>query len=63
MNESQGGGIAPKAIARFKERIREQTRRTRSISLPQNGQGDYDLPARLARILRRLSNAFGAAPP
>jgi RNA-directed DNA polymerase len=27
--------IASKAIARFKERIREQTRRTRSISLPQ----------------------------
>jgi len=27
--------IAPKAIARFKERIREKTRRTRSISLPQ----------------------------
>jgi len=27
--------IAPKAIARFKERIREQTRRTRGISLPQ----------------------------
>src|SRR5713226_8157605 len=27
--------IAPKALARFKERIREQTRRTRSISLPQ----------------------------
>lgn len=27
--------IAPKAIARFKERIRERTRRTRSISLPQ----------------------------
>jgi len=27
--------IAPKAIARFRERIREQTRRTRSISLPQ----------------------------
>jgi len=27
--------IAPKAIARFKERIREQTRRTRSLSLPQ----------------------------
>jgi RNA-directed DNA polymerase len=27
--------IAPKAIARFKERIREQTRRTRSISLRQ----------------------------
>jgi RNA-directed DNA polymerase len=27
--------IAPKAIARFKERIREQTRRTRSISLSQ----------------------------
>jgi hypothetical protein len=27
--------IAPKAIVRFKERIREPTRRTRSISLPQ----------------------------
>jgi RNA-directed DNA polymerase len=27
--------IAPKAIARFKERIREQTRRTRGVSLPQ----------------------------
>src|SRR5437870_6500825 len=27
--------IAPKAIARFKERIREQTRRTRSLSLQQ----------------------------
>jgi RNA-directed DNA polymerase len=27
--------IAPKAIARFKERIREQTRRTRGISLSQ----------------------------
>jgi RNA-directed DNA polymerase len=27
--------IAPKAIARFKERIREQTRRTRGIGLPQ----------------------------
>jgi len=27
--------IAPKAIARFKERIREQTRRTRGISLRQ----------------------------
>jgi RNA-directed DNA polymerase len=27
--------IAPKAIARFKERIRERTRRTRGISLPQ----------------------------
>ena len=29
--------IAPKAIARFKERIREQTRRTRGISLTQRG--------------------------
>src|ERR1700741_1736078 len=30
--------ISPKAIARFKERIREQTRRTRGISLAQMGQ-------------------------
>jgi RNA-directed DNA polymerase len=27
--------IAPKALARFKERVREQTQRTRGISLPQ----------------------------
>src|ERR1700735_3858283 len=31
--------IAPKAIARFKERIREQTRGTRAISLKQRGGG------------------------
>ncbi len=34
-NENRGGAIAPKAIARFKEKIREQTRRTRGISLKQ----------------------------
>jgi hypothetical protein len=36
------------AIVRFKERIREQTYRTRGISLTNaDGQGDRDLPAGL----------------
>jgi RNA-directed DNA polymerase len=55
--------IAPKAIARFKERIRERTRRTRSISLPQMVQeittylrgwlgyfGDCQTPSVLQRL-------------
>jgi RNA-directed DNA polymerase len=55
--------IAPKAIARFKERIREQTRRTRGISLPQMVQelvtylrgwlgyfGDCQTPSVLQRL-------------
>jgi len=42
--------IAPKAVARFKERIRELTRRTRGISIEQ-------LLGRLKRLLRFLRDA------
>jgi len=51
--------IAPKAIARFKERIRELTSRTRGITYPR-WSPIRDLLARLARLLRRMPNAFGA---
>jgi hypothetical protein len=44
--------IAPKAIARFKERIREQTRRTRGISLRQ-------MVEELATYLRGWLGYFG----
>jgi RNA-directed DNA polymerase len=54
--------IARKAIARFKERIRERTRRTRSISLPQMVK---EIPPTYAvgSVFRRLSNTLGAAQP
>src|ERR1700730_17278024 len=48
--------IAPKAIARFKERIREQTRRTRGISLPQ-------MVKELVTYLRRWLGYFGDCQP
>ena len=44
--------IAPKAIARFKERIREQTRRTRGISLTQ-------MVTEIATYLRGWLGYFG----
>ena len=44
--------IAPKAIARFKERVREQTRRTRGISLRQ-------MVKELATYLRGWLGYFG----
>src|ERR1700738_4926506 len=44
--------IAPKAIARFKERIREQTRRTRGISLTQ-------MVTQIATYLRGWLGYFG----
>jgi RNA-directed DNA polymerase len=67
--------IAPKAIARFKERIRERTRRTRGISLPQMVKdlttylrgwlgyfGDCQTPSVLQRLeewLRRRLRSVG----
>src|SRR6266702_4404087 len=48
--------IAPKAIARFKEKIREQTSRTSGISLAQ-------MVTDIANYLRGLSNPFGVAQP
>jgi len=53
--------IAPKAIARFKERIRERTRRTRGISLAQMVNEITTYLRGMARVLGRLPNAFGVA--
>ncbi len=47
--------IAPKAIARFKQRIREQTRRTRGISLAQ-------MVKEIATYLRGWLGYFGDCP-
>ena len=55
--------IAPKAIARFKERIRDQTTEDPRHQPDADGQGDRDLSTRMAGVLRRLSNAFGIAQP
>jgi RNA-directed DNA polymerase len=35
VNENRGGASPPRPIARFKEQVREQTRRTRDVSLRQ----------------------------
>ena len=55
--------IAPKALDRFKERVRELTRRTRGVSLRADGRAAGTLPDRLARLLRLLPDALGAAGP
>ncbi len=53
--------IAPKAVARFKERVRELTRRTRGVSVETMVDATQPLSAGLARLLRLLPDAFGAA--
>ncbi len=45
-------GIAPKALARFRERVRELTRRTCGVSMP-------EVVRRLARYLRGWGGYFG----
>ena len=55
--------IAPKAIDRFRKRIREQTQRTRGVSLRQMIKELVPYLRGLARILRRLPNALGVARP
>jgi len=49
--------IAPKAIMRFKERVRELTSRTRGVSLAKDGGGTLHVLARLAKLLWLLPNA------
>ena len=49
--------IAPKAVLRFKEKVRERTRRTRGVSTQRDGQGADPLSAGLARLLRKVRNA------
>ena len=54
--------IAPKALDRFKEHIRELTRRTGGISLARMVENSA-VPSWLARILRLLPDSLGAARP
>jgi len=52
--------IAPKAILRFKERIRELTCRTRGISMEQRAKELSAYLRPLARLFRLLSDTLGA---
>lgn len=52
--------IAPKVLLRCKQKIREQTRRTRGISLEQMLEGTCGLLKGLEKILRLLSDTLGA---
>ena len=53
-NDGSERRIAPKALDKFKARIRDMTRRTRGISLPQVVEELHAIPDRMARLLRLL---------
>ena len=53
--------IAPQAVARFKERVRKTTRRTRGASLEKIVEGLSRYLIGMARLLRLLRDAFGVA--
>jgi RNA-directed DNA polymerase len=55
--------IAPKAITRFQEKIRETDTPNPWHQPTGDGQADYDLSARMAWVFQRLSDALGAAQP
>ncbi len=55
--------IAPKAILRFKERVRALTSRTRGVSIERMAEELSALFEGLARLLREMRNAFGVARP
>ena len=48
--------LAPKAVARFKERVRELTRRTRGISLAQMVHDSSGVSPRMDRLFRAMRN-------
>ena len=52
MRKHQSWQIAPNAVFRFKERVRELTRRTRGVSIERMAEG-------LARYLRGWIGSFG----
>ena len=52
--------IAPKALLRFKQKVRELTRRTRGISHRADDEGTGQLLAWLEELLRLLRDALGA---
>ena len=55
--------IAPKALARFKRRIREITRRAKGVSIQQTISGAGLVHAWLAQLLRLLRDSPGAGLP
>ena len=52
--------IAPKAVDRFKERVRELTSRTRGVSIEQMAEELTRISAGMDRLFRQMPNAFGA---
>ena len=62
-NDGSERRIAPKALDKFKARIRDMTRRTRGISLPQIDRRADAIPHRMARLLRLLPDPAGAHEP
>jgi RNA-directed DNA polymerase len=52
--------IAPKAVGRFKERVRDRTQRTRGGSTERMAEELALLSTGLDRLLREVRNAFGA---
>ena len=55
-NDGRERRIAPKALERFKMRIRDMTRRTRGISLGADDRRPEAIPHWVARLLRLLPN-------
>jgi hypothetical protein len=55
--------IAPKAVVRFKERVRELTQRTRGVSRERMAKATSSLLTGLDRLLRQLRNAERVAKP
>ena len=59
-NDGSERRIAPKALATFKARIRDMTRRTRGISPAAGDRRAHAIPDRMARLLRLLPDPPGA---
>ena len=62
-NDGSERRIAPKALDKFKAQIRDMTRRTRGISLPQMIEELDAIPHRMARLLRLLPDPARAHEP
>jgi hypothetical protein len=62
-NDGAERRIAPKALDTFKTRVREQTCRTRGLSLTQIVGGTHAILYRLARLLRLLPDSSRAYEP
>ena len=55
--------IAPQVLARFKARVREMTRCSKSVSLTRLVREISRYPVGWRRLLRLLRDPFGTAPP